>query len=189
MNEIDYFAKDKWHPDSHKPTEFQKYAWQQMKRSILNPIRRYVSMPVNLSNVIRIASDYDRLRRLGYNPSPTSDHFAGQDIPMPGAAMFTESTFAADFVFAGDMKGLCRDIYRQANNEIFPNIPGLDCDAIGQLILEGQMINGKLVTWVHVSLATHVLYSPGLAAHLDTIRKKQKWLEYKTGTFVTTRFE
>jgi hypothetical protein len=189
MNEIDYFARDPWYPVGHQPTQYQIYCWEYMKEYILNPIRRYVDVPVIATNVVRLASDYDRLVAAGYKPSQTSDHYAGLPVKLPAGRLFCESTFAADFTFAGDMKGLCRDIYRQANDEILPKIDGLDCDAIGQLIYEGQAPKGKPVWWIHIGLAEHVMYSIAYAQFLRAQRNKDRWLEFKHGTISKTRFE
>lgn len=189
MNEIDYFARDRWYPVGHQPTQYQIYCWEYMKKHILNPIRRYLGVPVVATNVVRLASDYARLLAAGYKPSQTSDHYAGLPVQLPLGRLFNESTFAGDFVFTGDMRGLCRTIYRQANGEIFPEIYGLNCRAIGQLIYEGQMINGKMVLWIHIGLAEHVMFSDGYAKYLQSKRKKDRWLEYFIGGFKATRFE
>lgn len=173
----------------YKPTEYQCYCWAYMKYKIMNPIRHYLGIPVIMTNVVRLEKDYQRLMKAGYNPSARSDHYAGQDIKLPGGEIFTESTFAGDFVFEGDMKELCRTIYREANLEIFPKIRGLQYEGIGQLILEGQRLNGKDITWIHIGLAARVMYSESFADYLEEKRKKQRWLEYRNGAYVATRFE
>lgn len=185
---MDYFKTDKWYPAGYVPTHLQRYAWETVKGGFLNPIRVYLDMPIIITNAIRIASDYQRLLSLGYSPSPTSDHYAGQRIKLPNGQYFSESTFAVDFVFDGDIRRLCSDVYRTA--EMKQNIiANLDGSLIGQLIIEEQTINGKRTVWAHFGLSPYALYAHDFARALSRLRQKDKYLEFTNGTIKKTNFQ
>jgi hypothetical protein len=71
-------------------TGSQASKWEELEAAIqeqilelaglLQTIRVHVKKPIVINNSFRSKADYERLKKGGYNPSKTSDHFFAQNI-------------------------------------------------------------------------------------------------------------
>ena len=181
------------------PNKVQINRWFWMKENILNPIRNHVNTPVVITSCLRNQNSYDRLLSEGYHPSQKSDHFAGTPIALTKPSeikrfgeIYTYSTFACDIVGVFDHKKLCRDIYLTINSEIprndLRNVRGLSVYGVEQIILESQIINDHIVTWIHVSAPLEAFYSESESLVIRQIRNKLKFLKFRNNMYLKTSF-
>jgi len=114
--------------------------------NMLQFIRDIYERPVRISSGLRDISDYERMKNNGLNPSPTSDHFYGQDIGcIKGSAaekkygaIYKLSVGAADFTVDGfDIIKVYNDLLKYKYDKV------LKC---GQLLLEK---NNSY--WIHIA--------------------------------------
>lgn len=120
---------------------------------------RKKQVSISISSGVRTQADYDRLKKSGYNPSETSDHFCGLQLkckPTLGAADITVSNCSLSL----------HDI---ASMIIYWNIEGYV--NFGQIIFE---YNPKTKSaWIHVGNDWNSIFaSTFLKDFYDTNRKK-----------------
>ena len=179
---MDYFKNDKWHRDGFTPNALQRELWEWQKENHLNPIRKYLGLPVRITSCLRTKEDFDRLLYNGYHPSPTSDHFGTKAIQIPEkytekrktyGEIYQWSTFASDISCDTDIIGLCRDIYitLERDRVIIPYM-----GEVKQLIAESQIINGKKVYWIHISAPYDALYSHEASYAIKSMLNTNKYL-------------
>lgn len=187
----DYFAKEtveqSWYPGT--PTEMQVALWLWQKEHHLNPIRRHVGCPVYLTSCGRTLETFTLLLERGYHPSPTSDHFALQAIPISDSyaakqqkygAIYQWATFASDITGNFDVMDLCRDIY-------LGKVEGMG--DVKQLIAESQLLRGRRVHWVHISVPYSAIYTPEISKAIMQRYPKEKYLKTTNGaTYERTDF-
>jgi hypothetical protein len=181
------------------PNLVQINRWLWMKDNILNPLRNHVNTPVIITSCLRNQDSYYTLLSRGYNPSCTSDHYAGTPIILKKQSdiarygkIYTYSTFACDIVGDFDHKKLCREVILTVKGQIpFTDsryVMGLSKYGVEQIILESQMLKGNLVTWIHVSAPLEAFYSNSEAMVIRQIRNKLKFLEFKNNGYFATVF-
>lgn len=200
---MDYFITETMRNEwcgNNIPTEVQIYRWYWMKDNILNPIREHIKTPIKITNCLRSYKDYERLKTAGYNPSPKSDHFAGNPIELTQekhivqfGKIYYYSTFACDIIGEFDYKKLCRDIFLTVKNRVAITdkhfIRGLSKYGVEQLIIEAQKKDDRVINWIHIAAPLEAFWSENEAKIIRRIRANQKFLEYKSGQYVGTKFE
>lgn len=137
------------------PTLLEQYLLNYIKKN-LNIIREFIDSAIIITDCYRDLEKYNRLIEDGYNPSPTSDHFWGQPIPIlrnrdqnKYGDYYTYSSGAVDFVVPKcDMKEVFNSIIELYKNNYID---------IGQCILENNPKTGS--EWIHFSNPKNVIYN------------------------------
>lgn len=189
----DYFKTDRYFPIGYKPTKLQEHLWQIMKDNFLNPIRNFVGSAGIITSGIRTYDDYKRLTKDGYNPSSTSDHFAGNIIKLEKQSdinkygeYYNLSTFAVDVVFPDyNMERICKYIYNKIEYDL-DMIPYLCSEVrdVKQLIFETRGSS----TWIHISLPYSCIYADDVAKMFNNGFEKRKYLRYADKKYTITDF-
>jgi len=161
-----------WVPDN----DYQKMLIKNLAENLQILIDKSpVKLSIIVTNGIRSLEDYYRLKKEGYNPSGTSDHFCGTSIPVdPGngyykkfGSMYNFSTGAADCI----AKGMSQtDFFKHAMKCY------RECGArFGQIIHEVDPV--KKAEWVHFSGQYETYFSDRIVTWLD----KKRFLESLDG--------
>lgn len=126
-------------------------------------VRRHAgNEPILVNNGVRAESDFARLVAAGYNPSPKSDHFYGQQVTVKGITSST-SLGAADLA----IKGL-RKKFLAIVNGIYDELGTQDMMRLPMQIIYETGANGD---WLHLANAPGALWVPDA---LDAIRPGQR---------------
>jgi hypothetical protein len=124
---------------------------------ILQPIRNTIKTSITITSGMRDTIDFFRLKENGYNPSETSDHFYGRQVPLYSIDKL--SKFGPTYSFA---VGAC-DIQAKGMtvNSLFEIITHMN--KVGQIKC-GQIIRemGSGKEWVHISNPMSLIYSDWL---------------------------
>jgi hypothetical protein len=104
----------------------------------LQAIRTAIGKPIVISSGVRSLDDYRRLQAQGLNPSATSDHFFGAEVPRANGTLYRLALGAADIT--------C------------PSMPAVELyNAIAKMRYEGKIKTGQLLLeknktmWVHIA--------------------------------------
>ncbi|MDR2999945.1 MAG: hypothetical protein LBU89_01665 [Fibromonadaceae bacterium] len=128
--------------------EFTKTAWNKLDKrtqiqlialaNTLQAIRTAIGRPIVVSSGVRSLDDYKRLQTQGLNPSATSDHFFGAEVPRTNSAPYKLALGAADIV--------C------------PSMPAVEFyNFIAKMRYEGKIQTGQLLLeknktmWLHIA--------------------------------------
>jgi len=174
-----YFSKSEFESRGFpkKPTTLESYLLANLMYYILNPIRIKIGMPIMLTDCYRSMAKYRDLKKRGYYPSPTSDHFWAQVIPTTRSRdvkkfgpQYHFSAGAVDFVCprAGSLVGTFNVIRDLVNKNIID---------VGQCILETkyEIKNGKkkmLKQWIHISNPKSLIYTGGFIKDMGIQKTK-----------------
>jgi len=119
---------------------------------MLQQVRNMAGRPVVVLSGARSMADYDRLLAHGYLPSPSSDHFCGQQVPTPpgtAAAAKYGGTYALS-VGAADIACPGLDTPSLFNRILEMRYKGRD--SAGQVFTSGQILLEKHNDWwVHIA--------------------------------------
>lgn len=131
---------------------------------------------ISISSGVRTQADYDRLKKFGYNPSETSDHFCGLQLkckPTLGAADITVSNCSLSL----------HDI---ASMIIYWNIEGYV--NFGQIIFE---YNPKTKSaWIHVGNDWNSIFASTFLKDFYDINRKKYLMSLDNGkTYKTFNLE
>jgi hypothetical protein len=137
-------------PDTWKPAfPLQELMIRNLAKNIQIVIDR-VGGHVTFSSGVREASDYNRLVKEGYNPSPKSDHFCGNIVPVdPIQQPDNYKQFGPFYMFA---VGAADTIPTIIINDFFNaavNLNKIGITNFGQVIHEKDPV--KKTEWVHLS--------------------------------------
>jgi len=152
--------------DHHILTPVQIHMMQSLCELVLEPIRRFLSLQygkqiaMRVDSGVRFPSDLNRLRKLGYNPSETSDHLFGNIVKLRNQMKIRKyGKYYQYSVGAVDVVPTCGAV--EAFNLLQPyfvkersiiSLP--ECDVpIGQVILEKRNTH-----WIHISNSSDVIY-------------------------------
>jgi len=162
--------------DPEELPDVTRYLLLRLAEDVLQPIRDFLGCPIRVTSGLRWPSDYIRLKHLGYNPSLTSDHFAGLPVRTVTenhrkryGEFYWLSVGAADIVPScgvGNAWNALRDVASGATTG------GAVIMAHAGKIVCGQVINEG--GWLHVSNPPRVLLSDdysNIAIH------RRPWLE------------
>jgi len=144
---------------------------QSLCEFIFEPIRRFLSkklgkpVPMKISSGVLFPSDLNRLRKLGYNPSETSDHLFGNIVKLRSSAKIRKyGKYYQYSVGAGDVVPSCGAVeafellkpYFVKEKSIIA-LPDGDVH-IGQVILEKRNTH-----WLHISNSPNVIYQEDIS--------------------------
>lgn len=137
---------------------------------------RKKQVSISISSGVRTQADYDRLKKSGYNPSETSDHFCGLQLkckPTLGAADITVSNCSLSL----------HDI---ASMIIYWNIEGYV--NFGQIIFE---YNPKTKSaWIHVGNDWNSIFASTFLKDFYNINRKKYLMSLDNGkTYKTFNLE
>lgn len=165
MNISPNFTLEEFTMQDHHSLALVQYDMLQNLAGILEVFRDICGSRIKIRHGIRTLADYLRLKKQGYNPSDTSDHFFGLPVPVEDTkkkkkygAHYTFSVGAADIEFL-DMPT------NKAFHILLKNQGKFNA---GQLILEKHE-----TFWVHVSNPPSLIYSPEICC---TLLKREKYL-------------
>ena len=145
--------------------EFTKTPWEKLDQrtqielqamaNLLQEIRTAVGKPITISSGVRGLADYERLKSQGLNPSVTSDHYYGNQIPCTkGTAAFKKYGVTYNLALgAADI--LCKSM----NVVDFYNF-------IAKMRYDGKIKTGQLLLeknktmWVHIANFMDPFLSP-----------------------------
>jgi len=158
-------ATKSWVPTS----EYQRALLTQLAEN-LQVIRSEIPEDcyMRITSGVRTLEDYDRLKKLGYRPSKTSDHYCGVAIPLPKhdrkykkfGETYNFAVGAADIVPVGMST---EDLF----NLSVKLTQGGKCD-FGQVIYEKDPSSGA--EWVHYGNSLKELFAPQI---VDMINRTQ----------------
>lgn len=130
-------------------------------QEVLQPWRNTLEKPVTVTSGVRTIEDLERLRKAGYNPSETSDHYCGVAVPLESPKkkkkygdFYTFSVGAADCVPAGDVFEAFKLAVELTKEKIM---------RAGQVIYE---TNGAGTEWIHISNTRTSLFSSKVSVAL-----------------------
>jgi hypothetical protein len=117
------------------------------------------SCHVTFSSGVRVADDYNRLVQEGYNPSPTSDHFCGNVVPVdPIKQSDIYKQFGPYYMFS---TGAADTIPTVNINDFFKAAIAMNKNGVtnfGQIIHETNP--EKKTEWIHLSNNLNSFFSP-----------------------------
>lgn len=119
---------------------------------------------VDVNSGVRTLVDYERLKKAGYNPSPTSDHFYAQPVIASGTKVHCTSVGASDLNILGLRKkfpAIVEGLFAELGTDDLMKMPM-------QLIYE---TDSKGNEWLHIANAPSVLWS---VAGVDAVRPNQR---------------
>jgi len=127
----------------------------QAMANLLQSIRTELGKPIVISSGVRDLSDYKRLQSRGLNPSPTSDHFYGAEVPCyPGSSAFKK--YGATYRLAVG-----------ATDIVCPLIDAVELyNLVAKMRYAGKIKTGQLLLeknetmWVHVANFMDPFLSP-----------------------------
>ena len=137
---------------------------------------RKKQVSISISSGVRTQADYDRLKKSGYNPSETSDHFCGLQLkckPTLGAADITVSNCSLS-------------LHEIASMIIYWNIEGYV--NFGQIIFE---YNPKTKSaWIHVGNDWNSIFASTFLKDFYDINRKKYLMSLDNGkTYKTFNLE
>lgn len=137
---------------------------------------RKKQVSISISSGVRTQADYDRLKKSGYNPSETSDHFCGLQLkckPTLGAADITVSNCSLS-------------LHEIASMIIYWNIEGYV--NFGQIIFE---YNPKTkFAWIHVGNDWNSIFASTFLKDFYDINRKKYLMSLDNGkTYKTFNLE
>jgi len=148
--------------DSDDLPVLTRYLLLRLAEDVLQPLRNFFGCKIRVTNCLRWPSDYYVLLSRGWNPSLTSDHYAGLAVPTTTpehkkrfGAYYTQSVGAADIVpECGVEKAwdAMRDVAGCNGAEIMAHKSRIVC---GQVIYERSGTS----EWLHVSNPPSVVFS------------------------------
>ncbi len=129
----------------------------QKMAELLQTIRDYIGKPITINSGVRNASDYERLKRSGSNPSKTSDHFFGDNIDG-----YQASAGACDIV-----------------------CPSIDTIEFFNIVLEmrylGYIQTGQLLLEKNNSYWVHIANDPELVVSPELLAQRNEWSRHGIG--------
>lgn len=181
------------------PTPIQIDRWNWHKNNILNPIREHLGVPVQINDGIRNDATTQSMLAKGWSPSLKSDHYGGlptiltnpSHIAKFGHKIYWYSTFATDIDGKFNHRQLCRDIYLTLDRQVVNLHPSYISGLLGaeQVILESQMKNGNLKTWIHIASPLEAFFSIQQAIIIRKLRKNIRFMEFKDGSYFESNFK
>lgn len=121
---------------------------EQLCNKILEPIREFLNCSIKVTSGYRSIEDYSRLKKAGYHPSETSDHYAGTPIPLASGKMYFDSVGAADIIPAiGAEKAFNILLAKTDREKGIINLP-IGPVIFGQMIFESDSVSKH---WIHIS--------------------------------------
>ena len=146
-------------PDTWMP-EFpmQKLMLNILAQNIQLVINHFPNCHVTFASGVRTASDYLRLQQSGYNPSPISDHFCGNIVPIDKSLNYDYyKYFGPYYMFS---VGAADTIPTTNIMDFFKLAVDLNKQGVtdfGQIIHETDPV--KNTEWVHMSNNLNMFYS------------------------------
>lgn len=159
-----YFKKSEFKNFPARPLAAQLFMLNHL-RDILNMIRAKIKTPIIITDCYRTLKKFHSLKKRGYNPSTTSDHFWGLSIPtfrQKDKAKWGSNYFYA--VGAVDLKTPKAD-----EAKVFKVITDLAKNRIiniGQAILE---YNDR-GAWIHLSNPKDLIFDPQLLRRVGAVK-------------------
>lgn len=146
------------------PSKEQKLMIWNLRDEILNPIRQEINSRIDIVDCCRGISEYNLLKKKGYKPSKTSDHFFGNII--------TEAGSNGEIITSKYSVGAV-DFYcpRKNMDEVFRIAREM---AIGLKINPGQVIleTGFRGKWIHISNPKNLVYSDSFIEEMRLMKNR-----------------
>lgn len=161
---MNYFTDREFKNFPARPKPAQAYLFEFM-RDTLNIIRAYINSPIRITGCYRTLNKYHALKKAGYFPSATSDHFWGQAIPTirkqdraKYGPYFIYSAGAVDFITPRSNIRYCFQKIRELHKK--------GTIKIGQAILE----KGKRADWIHLSNPRQLIFQSDLLDRVGAVK-------------------
>ena len=160
-----YFAPEEFKNFPRRPRPVQAYLLEFLQRT-LNTIRGTIDSPIRITDCYRTLKKYESLKKRGYFPSATSDHFWAQVIPtikkqnkIKYGPYFIYSAGAVDFVTPRFDINKCYDTIRKLHRR--------GTIKIGQAILES---GGGRRPWIHLSNPRQLIFTSDLLYRVGAVK-------------------
>jgi len=162
-----YFSHKEFLKFPKHPTPQDLFLLEAMKYN-LNIVRAEIKTPIRITNCVRTRADYYRLKKKGYHPSATSDHFWGRAIPTIKrkdkkryGPFFTMSAGAVDIVTP-------KDSYLFGTFKMIISLVREGRIDFGQVIYE----RSPRTEWIHIGNNRRLLFSPRLLRRVGAIKTR-----------------
>ena len=167
--------------DHHILTVLQMHMIQCLARDVLEPIRKFLcdqfsdEISMKIISGVRFPSDHNRLKKQGYNPSETSDHFFGNIVKLRDPVKIRKyGKYYQYSVGAVDTIPKCGA--KEAWDRLRPHMSRTESSILlpGGNIRIGQMILEKRKNyWLHISNSPKAIYNDFV---VDTFLKREPFL-------------
>ena len=164
-------------------TPVQLWLLEHHCEEILQPLRDFLKCSIKVTSGVRFPSDLNRLRKLGYTPSETSDHLYNTTVTLKNpkkiakyGRFYSYSVGASDIIPSIGAKTAWSKLKPHFNKkDTAIELPNKYIK-IGQIILE----ESKNKEWIHISNPYQLIYSD---VFINQFLKKSAFLTYKNGQY------